>query len=200
MVIRKMNLAIGILMAAFGLALQANAASTNVALSSNGGVATQSSTLGTPGNDGFLQVASRAIDGDTNGNWFTGKITHTNNEFQPWWQVSLGGGISTISEIDIWNRTDCCTGRLNHYDVTVFSGGVAVWSSLNNPTPALQEAIFLPTVAGDAVKIQLEGSDYLSLAEVQVWTTSAVPEPETYAMLLAGLGLLGVAAGRRKQS
>jgi len=32
------------------------------------------------------------------------------------------------------------------------------------------------------------------------WTvTAAIPEPETYAMLLAGLGLLGFAARRRKQ-
>jgi hypothetical protein len=29
--------------------------------------------------------------------------------------------------------------------------------------------------------------------------TAAIPEPETYAMLLAGLGLLGFAARRRKQ-
>lgn len=29
--------------------------------------------------------------------------------------------------------------------------------------------------------------------------TAAVPEPETYAMLLAGFGLLGFAAFRRKQ-
>lgn len=32
------------------------------------------------------------------------------------------------------------------------------------------------------------------------WNVSAVPEPETYAMLLAGLGLLGFAARRRKQT
>ena len=31
------------------------------------------------------------------------------------------------------------------------------------------------------------------------FTTAPVPEPETYAMMLAGLGLLGVAARRRKQ-
>jgi hypothetical protein len=31
------------------------------------------------------------------------------------------------------------------------------------------------------------------------WHITAVPEPETYAMMLAGLGLLGVAARRRKQ-
>ena len=36
-------------------------------------------------------------------------------------------------------------------------------------------------------------NDYL------VWGVSAIPEPETYAMLLAGLGLLGFAARRRKQ-
>ena len=32
-----------------------------------------------------------------------------------------------------------------------------------------------------------------------VATTQPVPEPETYAMLLAGLGLLGMQARRRKQ-
>jgi hypothetical protein len=32
-----------------------------------------------------------------------------------------------------------------------------------------------------------------------VGSITAVPEPETYAMLLAGLGLLGFAARRRKQ-
>ncbi|WP_420813510.1 PEP-CTERM sorting domain-containing protein [Nitrosomonas oligotropha] len=35
---------------------------------------------------------------------------------------------------------------------------------------------------------------------VDISFTSAVPEPETYAMLLAGLGLLGLAIRRRNQT
>jgi hypothetical protein len=31
------------------------------------------------------------------------------------------------------------------------------------------------------------------------FTVSAVPEPETFAMLLAGLGLIGAIAARRRQ-
>lgn len=40
------------------------------------------------------------------------------------------------------------------------------------------------------------GFDYLKLNDFPI--TSAVPEPETYAMMLAGLGLMGVVARRRK--
>ena len=39
----------------------------------------------------------------------------------------------------------------------------------------------------------------LTANEVAGLSVSAIPEPETYAMLLAGLGLLGFAARRRKQ-
>jgi hypothetical protein len=31
-----------------------------------------------------------------------------------------------------------------------------------------------------------------------VWTVTSVPEPETYAMLIAGLGVLGFVARRKK--
>jgi len=36
--------------------------------------------------------------------------------------------------------------------------------------------------------------------DLSPFAIAAVPEPETYAMLLAGLGLVGVAARRRKPS
>jgi hypothetical protein len=40
--------------------------------------------------------------------------------------------------------------------------------------------------------------DQLQLATVSVGTIAAVPEPETYSMLIAGLGLMGFVARRRK--
>jgi hypothetical protein len=181
----------------------ANATPINVALESNGGVATQSSTLSGLGNDELPQVASRAIDGDTNGNWYTGKITHTNYEGQPWWQVSLGSGLTHISEIDIWNRTDCCVDRLNGFDIVMSNAGQIVWSSLNNSyAGAMPEAIFtLPAnIIGDTVRIQLEGNNYLSLAEVAVWGEpfTSVPEPTTFA--LAAVGLAGLGLTRRRKA
>jgi hypothetical protein len=45
-----------------------------------------------------------------------------------------------------------------------------------------------------------ESSDFGIPTVAAHWQLTAVPEPETYAMLLAGLGLVGFAARRRKQA
>ena len=77
---------------------QVDVSSVNLAL---GKAATQSSnyreTRGT---------ANSAVDGDTNGVWRSGSITHTNTESQPWWEVDLGT-VEDISDINLFNRTDC---------------------------------------------------------------------------------------------
>ena len=59
--------------------------------------------------------------------------------------------------------------RLNHFDLEAFLPGDRLFAPLENRSTAYVEI------------------------------TAAVPEPETYAMMLAGLGLLGVVARRRKQ-
>ena len=52
------------------------------------------------------------------------------------------------------------------------------------------------TCCTDANGVQNAGSD--GNVDMGIWAVSAVPEPETYAMLLAGLGLLGFAGLRNK--
>jgi hypothetical protein len=48
-----------------------------------------------------------------------------------------------------------------------------------------------------SVELGSLGRGYVAVDNIMV--AAPVPEPETYAMMLAGLGLLGFAARRRKQ-
>lgn len=59
--------------------------------------------------------------------------------------------------------------------------------------------LFTPILA-DSLRFRATGGDgYYSVSEIQAYgVAAAVPEPETYAMLLAGLGLLGFTARHRK--
>jgi len=55
---------------------------------------------------------------------------------------------------------------------------------------------YLSTIPGQGWQLPFNGNGFLSLQYTAV--TAPVPEPETYAMLLAGLGLMGAVARRRK--
>ncbi|MDO8414295.1 MAG: FxDxF family PEP-CTERM protein [Gallionellaceae bacterium] len=54
---------------------------------------------------------------------------------------------------------------------------------------------FALNVMGTAMKVRGSGS---YTGSIQITPTSPIPEPDTYAMVLAGLGLLGFTARRRK--
>lgn len=133
--------------------------------------------------------ASRAVDGNTDGDWSHGSVTHTNADQYAYWYVDLGS-IQQISTVKIWNRTDCCQDRLSNFYVFAFDQLPA-----NGNVPPSQIAT-LPTfsssyVAGQAgttttvtfnraaryVAVQLSGTNYLSLAEVQVFSPGTVPTP-----------------------
>ena len=95
------------------------------------GKASQSST-------GFGGVASRAIDGNTSGNYNRGGESHTEeNTANPWWEVDLGSE-HPISSIAIFNRTDDSFGkRLNNFTLKVLDNAhKVVYRKVKQPAPA----------------------------------------------------------------
>jgi uncharacterized repeat protein (TIGR01451 family) len=154
-------------------------AGTDLAL---GQSATQSSTL--PGYP--TAGAASAVDGNTNGNFFNGSVTHTNLEANPWWQVDLGTS-ATINSIAVWNRVDCCGTRLGDYWVFVsntpfgpgdtpstLQGRAGTFGSHQAAAPNPFTTIAAGGAQGRYVRVQLTGTDYLSLAEVQVFGTGGL--------------------------
>jgi len=147
-------------------------ASLNIA---QGKPATQSSTA-------FDSPAGHAVDGDTNGNYSSGSLSHTDLNQNAWWQVDLGSDQS-LREINLWNRSDCCAERDTDYWVFVSStpfdhslnpaqqaSAAGVWST--HQTGTMGRPTRIPaTVAGRYVMVQLNGTDYLALAEVQTFRT-----------------------------
>jgi hypothetical protein len=122
-------------------------------------IVTQSSTWS--GN-----TADRANDGNTGGNLSNGSVSSTDFEAQPWWQADLG--VQTkVGWVQVYNRTDCCSDRLTNFNVSVSQNG-STWTTTNVPGQGQ-----LPTVVSFGtwaryVRVQLVGTNYLSLAEVKV--------------------------------
>lgn len=63
-------------------------------------------------------VADRAVDGNVEGKFEQGSVTHTNEETNPWWLVDLGD-TQDIGKIVVHNRSDCCGDRLKDAVVEV---------------------------------------------------------------------------------
>jgi type IV pilus assembly protein PilY1 len=91
--------------------------STGTTNYAQGKTTSQSSTI----NGG---VSSRAVDGNTNGTFTANSVTHTNTEYQPWWQVDLGTA-QAVRRIAIHNRTDCCEDRLTNFYIFASSSDMS---------------------------------------------------------------------------
>ncbi|WP_205525767.1 discoidin domain-containing protein [Pyxidicoccus trucidator] len=111
--------------------------------------------------------AELAVDGSTNGVWGAGSVTHTNVEAQPWWQVDLQGSYA-ISTVVLYNRTDCCSDRLQNFKVRVSEDGMS-WQDSPFTGIAPAQTTFTINRPARYVRVQLDGTNALSLAEVQVF-------------------------------
>jgi hypothetical protein len=78
--------------------------------------------------------------------------------------------------------------------------GGAQLGSTTGQWDTISGTLNLQNAASVQIKLLNNSTDYSGndFAVDKISLTSAVPEPETYAMLLAGLGLVGFAARRRK--
>ena len=146
-------------------------------------IATQLQPIGaTQSSTNFGGSAVRAIDGNTVG--AQNSVTHTNMESQPWLDIDLGE-VSDVTSVTVWNRTDCCRERLKDFHVliseTPFAAGSTLTSNLGNPAISSYfhsgeltgDSATVPLVgSGRYVRVQLQGSDFLSLAEVSVTGTT----------------------------
>lgn len=125
-------------------------------------------------------VASRTVDGNTDGNYSGASLSMTSNSVQPWWQVDLNVD-SAIDSITVHNRTDAAADRLADFYVFIsdapfgqqtldqlianpnvtrfYHGGTLASSSLTFDTKATE---------GRHVRLQLSGSNYLHFAEMEV--------------------------------
>jgi uncharacterized repeat protein (TIGR01451 family) len=163
-----------------------------------GQAATQSSTF-----PGYASaVASAAVDGRVDGNFSDGSVTATNADLNAWWQVDLGAS-AVLDSVAVWNRTDCCGSRLNDYWVFVsdtpflptdtpatLRNRPATFSNHQTAAPNPSTTIVTPAftfptpvgiLQGRYVRVQLSGTNYLSLAEVQVFGLGGAPPPTNVA-------------------
>ncbi|HFC01170.1 MAG TPA: T9SS type A sorting domain-containing protein, partial [Phaeodactylibacter sp.] len=160
--------------------MPASAGGSNCSTTSNlalGKSTSQSSTI-TAG--GITGLSSKAVDGNTNGVFFTSppsasSVSATNYENQAWWEVDLGA-IYNIDEVNIFNRTDGTDKTGPCYLLisnTPFANDLATARSQAHyehfePGQVGSPTSVTPNVSGRYVRVQLAGTGYMILAEVEV--------------------------------
>lgn len=127
----------------------------------------------------FLNGASLAVDSASTG--FAGQATFNNNV----------GGLMDFSNAGTIANSSFVSGLgFMRMDAPANNTGASTYNEYYDPSNNLVASITNP-VGGNAVHAYFDASNTLHIQAMPV------PEPESYAMLLAGLGMLGFMARRR---
>ncbi|KAI8490984.1 hypothetical protein Bbelb_314030 [Branchiostoma belcheri] len=126
-------------------------------------------------------AANRAVDGNTDGRWYAGYCTHTIKfqETNPTWWVDLGHSYQ-IDRVAIFNRRDCCSERLNPFNIHIGdSDQVSTNPKCGGDHQIDVKRPFISVrcqpMRGRYVGVRLPGQSLpLSLCEVQVYATYGV--------------------------
>ncbi len=138
---------------------------------------------------GYGGLASRAVDGNTSGDYRKGSVTHTaRGDRNQWWEVDLGG-VYDIGTIKIFNRTDCCMDRLKDIYILVSESPIMATDWQSHPISdyyAYHEdfkvgqanpIVHNKNARGRYVRIFRQAGAPLSLAEVEVYAGKRTPTP-----------------------
>ena len=142
---------------------------TNVALNSPAVNDESSASQSTTAYNGFARLAN---DGNRDGNYRGGSVTHTLNTGLQYWQVDLGR-VYKINRISIYGRTDCCSERIQGARVRV-GRSLRVADNIqkpSNPADPINIDLSEGGVYGKSVTLELV-NNVLSLAEVEVWVAN----------------------------
>ena len=155
-------------------------------------------------------LASRANDGNRDGNYGNNSVFHSGTTAQDWWRVDLGAP-RPIKRIVLTLRTDCCGERNTNLAVRVYQGATTATTLLFATTNKTGTSFTTPltidlpvTVEGQLVEVQTLLANYLGLAEVQVFSaifapadlaTLTVTPPANVSVPEFSVGILGPVSG-----
>ena len=118
--------------------------------------------------------SSLAVDANTNTNYMEGFCTHTELSNNPWWRVDLETTRS-VTSVKIWNRGDCCSDRLQGFEVWIgnddssYSENLRCSTGETAPLTSPYEVHVDCIGTGRYLFIALAGTNALSLCEVEVY-------------------------------
>lgn len=175
---------------------------------------TWATNLSYGGYEDWRLAANTPVGANWNYNWANNgnsdrgyNITSPNSELAYMYYVNLGlkgmYSASGVYQPDFGvlgngNGGQANIGLVNNLQSHIYAVN-SYWSGTANALNPNGEAWFFRTYTGAQSHNMGQGDELYAWAVRSGDVAAPIPEPETYAMMLAGLGLLGVAARRRKQ-
>lgn len=114
--------------------------------------------------------ASRAVDGNTDGNYWNGSVTHTGVSPNEYWYVDLGA-VKQIRHVNVFNRTDYGSELLSHFNVYAWDPNVGWQLIADRSGSDTRGQSMIPIAVSTStqyVMIQKTDSAPLHMAEVQI--------------------------------
>eukprot|EP00058_Branchiostoma_floridae_P027790 XP_002613281.1 hypothetical protein BRAFLDRAFT_68246 [Branchiostoma floridae] len=154
----------------------------------------------------YSGVASRAVDGNRYSGYSGASCTHTSHQANPWWRVDLGS-IKRVDRVVVFNRQDCCSDRLESFQVHVGDNSNVVHNPTCGDAQSVAGRIVITVkcgLPGRYVGVTLPGTKTLTLCEVEVYGDNVVistlsitdissPATSRYTSLFEGRGYLNCA-------